>query len=403
MSIKAYNPDWAYFAAVQKLAAHWQKQALITPVQHEAIKAAHPLGFAQPHLFIRIGIFIFTLVGCFSCSGFVSLIFYDGLQDSSFAVAGLLCGLGSLFVLEMAIRGSQLYHSGADNALLYFTLGCFVFVIFYVIGESTPPPYSYHFSLGNPYVTLALLPMAGLLVAATVRYADRWVAALAYLTLLTLLTSLLLQVELGRVLLPFAVMLASAAAYFLLQRLAQRPDYLYYKPCLDLVKALALGTFYLGGNYLVVREGNALLSDNPFLPVSPQIPLAALFYLFTAGIPLLYIYVGLRRPHRLWLITGLLTLAFSLYTLRFYRSVLPPEIAATLGGAFLVGLTFWAFRYLRTPRYGLTAAAPDDDQQQLFNIESLIVAQTAHAPTPQAPSFEFGGGSSGGGGAEGSY
>ncbi|SHI30923.1 hypothetical protein SAMN02745146_0475 [Hymenobacter daecheongensis DSM 21074] len=399
MNVKAYPTAWPYAEAVQKLARRWQRQQLISAPQMEAIKAAYPLSYYRPHVFIRVGLFVFTLFGCCAAAGLIPGLL--GFQNFNFILLALLCAGGSLLLLEHLIRESQLYHSGSDNALLYFSLTCLIFAVFYAVGEATPAPYRASFSLTNPFLLLALLPTLGLLMAAVIRYADRWVAAVTYCTYLLLVAGFLLQFAAGRLVLSFAIMLASAAAYALVLRLARRPDYLYYKPCFDLLKALALITFYLGGNYLVVREGNAALSA---LTVSRQVPFAPLFHFFTAGIPLLYIVVGLRRPHRTWLIVGLLALAFSLYTLRFYRALLPPEIAATLAGAVLISLTVWAFRYLRTPRHGLSAAAEgDENKDSLLNLESLVVAQTAHAPTPQPRGFEFGGGSSGGGGADGKY
>ena len=150
----------------------------------------------------------------------------------------------------------------------------------------------------------------------------------------------------------------------------------------------------------MVREANATISG---ALVSGQIPLAGLFYVFTAIIPLVYLYQGLRRPDRVWLLTGLAALGFSGYTVRYYYSVLPPAVASALLGALLVGLMAAALRYLRPARHGLTAAADEDDQRPGLNLESLIVAQTAPAPTAPAPGFEFGGGHSGGGGTDGRF
>ncbi len=291
-----------------------------------------------------------------------------------------------------------------DNALLYIALGCFVFLLFYAAGKVAPEPYYYSFSLASPYLVLVLLPTLALLLLATVRYADRLVAVAAYLTFLLLLTNSLLQLSVGRLVLPFVLMLASVAVYALVRRLTKRPDQLYYQHCLSLLKALTLVTFYLGGNYLVVREGNAALSE---MSVSTQISLAWLFYFFTASIPLAYTLVGLRRADRIWLLVGLLSLAFSTYTLRYYRSLLPPEIAATLAGTGLVLFVVWVLRYLRPPRHGLSAhldSVSADKAYSALNLESLIVAQTAPAAAPPEPAgFEFGGGQSGGGGAEGRF
>ena len=404
MNWKAYNPIWAHREAMRAAATRWQKRGLLSPAQLTTILAAYPLDYYRPNIFLRIALFIFTTIGLSAGSGFMALLFSGGFnsaaEEALLLTIAVLTIAGGLALLELTIKESRLYHSGIDNAILYYTLGWAVFLLVYIIYEIAPTGYRASSSLTSPAVVTTLLLVLPLLLAATFRYADRLVAAAAYATYLLLLASVLLQFSIGRLLLPFAVMLASVAAYFLVEKLAQRPDYLYYKPCLQLLKILSLVTFYLGGNYLVVREGNALLSDTG---LSTQVPFAWLFYFFTAGIPIAYLVVGLRRHDRIWLLVGLLLIAFSVFTLRRYHSVMPAEIAATLVGAVLIAAMIWATCYLRTPPHGLTTAADDADDTRKFNLESLIVAQTANVPQPAEAGFEFGGGSSGGGGAEGSY
>ena len=59
-------------------------------------------------------------------------------------------------------------------------------------------------------------------------------------------------------------------------------------------------------------------------------------------------------------------------------------------------------RTLRPARFDLTSL-PDDEPRH-FNLENLIHAQMAHAPSaPATGSFEFGGGQLGGGGATGPF
>lgn len=407
MPVKAYNPRWAHHQAMWAAANSWQKRGLLTEPQLTTVRAAYPLDYYRPNIFLRITLFLFTGIGTLAGSGFLGLFLYEGLfhnsgsqEEALLVVTALLSSAGCLFALEAAIRSSRLYHSGVDNALLYATLGWLLFLVLYVATKNEPDIYYGGFLLLSPHITVALLLILALLLAATIRYADRVVAAAAYFTYLLFLANCCLQLPGGRLLLPFVLMLASGGAYLLVRRLTHRPDYLYYKPCLTLLKALALVTFYLGGNYWVVREGNALLSD---ALASRQIPFAWVFYVFTATIPVVYVVVGLRRFDRIWLWVGLLIVGFSFFTLRYYRSLLPPEVAATLAGSVLVAAMLWVARYLRTPRHGLTAAPDGEEDNQKFNLESLIVAQTATVPQPGAPGFQFGGGSSGGGGADGSF
>jgi hypothetical protein len=398
MSLYAYHPDWPRHEAIQAQATRWHRRGLLTAGQLAAAQARFPLDFYRPHLFLRIGLFLFTTLGALAGLGFVGMMFqfhFLGTLIVSLVLGGV--------VLEMAIRGKRLYHSGADNALLYLELLGLVVLVFYGLfeaqsGYNSPDP-----TPGTALLTLALLLTLAVLLLATLRYADRLVAAAAYLNALLLLGNVLLMLPLGTLLLPFALGAASAGAYVWFSRQLQQPGRLYYHRCLRLLRGLTLGTAYLAVNYWAVREGNAQLLPG-YHYQSPQIPLAPLFYLLTAGIPVFYLTQGLRRPDRTWLWLGLLTAAFSIFTLRYYRSLLPAETAATLAGAFLTALAVWATRYLHPSRHGLTSA-PDDAEDPQLNLESLVVAQTAPSAPAAVPGggLQFGGGHSGGGGATGDY
>ncbi len=396
MPINAYPTTWARHDAVRAAAARWLKQGFVAAGQRAAINEAHAVDYYRPNIFLRIGLFIFTCIGAAAAAGTVAL-FTESLH--SVAAILLVCGFGALGVLELLIHNSRHYHSGVDTALLYTALLSFAGLLGYKYfnshGGASFESLVFGGDAGGFWLLLALLLMFG---TATLRYADRLVAALTYLIYLALVARLLLHLPAGKLLLPFALMLASTAGYSFSERARQRADVYYYEAALNVIKLLALISFYLAGNYLIVREGNAALAN---LPVSVQIPLAPLFCLFTVVVPLAYIYFGLRQANRMMLLVGLGVVGFSIYTYRFYRSLLPPEIAAVLAGLVLITGAAAALRYLYTPKHGLTAAADDDEPH--FNLESLIVAQTATAPPAQAPGFEFGGGQSGGGGATGQF
>ncbi len=398
MSYKAYPPAWAQGDALRAAARRWQRRGVLTPAQQAAIEAAHPVAYYRPNNWIRVLLFGVALLGAGSTLGFIVLMTDGKLNPAAY---GVLVLLGAIVALELIIKSSHHYHSGMDNALLHTALLAWGFLIFYTCFEVLPTQ-SITATLTGPFTgwllwlaALAVL-LAGI-VAALVRYADPLAAITAFGTALMLLVSVLFTLSW---LLPFAVMAATGALLLALRRLPARADYFYYRSAGLVLRVLGLATLYLAGNYLVVREGNAELLGGG--SASQQIPFAPLFYAFTAGIPVVYIVLGLRRHDRLLLTMGLLTLAFSIYTLRHYRTLMPPEVAATIGGVVLLAGALAALRYLRTPRHGLTAAA-DSEATPQFNLESLVVAQTAHAPAAPEAGFQFGGGHSGGGGAEGSF
>lgn len=401
MKLYAYDPAWPRHEAIQDQATRWHRRRLLSAGQLTAIRQTFPLDFYRPHLFLRIGLFLFTVLGALAGTGFVGVLTHFNFLGT--LVASLILGA---VVLEMVVQGKHLYHSGADNALLYLELMGLVTLIFYLV-FTQQNAYGYQDfqdpTPGTLRLSLALLLTLAALLLASLRYADRLVAVAAYLNALLLLGNMLLVLPFGTLMLPFVLCAASAGAYKWFTMLLQRPAFLPYHRCLALLRGMALGTAYLSVNYWAVREGNAQLLPG-YVPVAPPIPLAPVFYLTTALIPLLYLLQGLRRPDRTWLWLGLLTAAFSIFTLRYYRSLMPAPLAATLAGAFLVALTVWATRYLRLSRRGLTSAPDDADDQQL-NLESLIVAQTAHSAPAHLPDtgVQFGGGHSGGGGATGAY
>ena len=397
MTLQAYNPEWAFRAALRARAARWQRQQLLSPEQLARIEAAYPLDYYRPVWPLRVGLFLFAWLGLVMASGFTFLI-----SSESFFAAGVVHCAGCFGVLELLIRDRKFYRAGADNALLYAGLGVAVALVFYVFSVYLWPVGLSHLTLSNGLMAPPLLLTLALLLAAALRYADALVVAATFFTVLLLVALLALQSALGQALLPFLVMATAGGALasqpILRRRIAGTYLADYYATCLLTLKVLGLVVLYLGGNYLVVREGNAALHD---LYPSVQVPFAAVFYAFTAGLPLLYVGLGLRRADRPTLLVGLLALVFSLYTLRHYRSLLPPEIAALLAGLVLVALSGVLLRALRPARFGLTSL-PDDEPRH-FNLENLIQAQTAHAPAAPAGGFAFGGGQSGGGGATGQF
>ena len=391
MSWYAYPLAWAQRDALRQAARRWQRRGLLTTAQQAAIEAAYPVAYERPILFLRVGLFVASLFGIGSLAGMAGTL--TGF-DASPLLYGALVLIGCLAGLELVIKNFRHYRSGLDNALLYCALLAWGFLVAYGLRDVLSD------SLGSPLLWLWLLPVLLVLLAALVRYADPVVAAAAFVTAFALLANALLQSSVGRLLLPFAVLAASGALLLALRGLPARADYFYYRSAGLVLRTLGLATFYLAGNYLVVREGNAALlgGGSP----SAEIPLAFLFWLFTAAIPILYIVLGLRRHDRLLLSVGLLAVAFSLFTLRTYHSLLPPAMASAIGGALLLAVALATLRYLRTPRHGLTAAA-DEDAEPHFKLETFITAQTAHAPAAPEAGFQFGGGHSGGGGAEGQF
>lgn len=407
--LAAYPVAWPQHLAWHRQAARWHRRGALTAPQLAAIHAAYPLDCYRPAWPIRVALFVFTLIGIFLGGGFLGGFagLFAGFSLTGWATLALLAALGGL---EFVIRDKRLYHAGPDNALLYTALLAALILSARLYGIATFDDSGLDFSLNKLRLLPLLLVWQAVALAAVARYADRLAMAGAFGLYLLIVVILLLPWAWGRALLPFGLMAATGAVVWLTRapRRATSATY-YYEGPRQTLRLLALIVLYLAGNYLVVREGNATLRGDI---VSAHPPLGGLFVFFTAAVPVAYVALGLRRHDRLLLTLGLVAFAFSTYTLRVYRSVLPPAVAATLAGAALVALAVFGLRYLRTARHGLTSL-PDagadnaDDAANPFaraNLEALAAAELTPIPAPDAgPATTFGGGQFGGGGASSGY
>lgn len=391
-NMKAYNPLWSENDFIQKTAKKWLKQGFLSKDQSSQIEKTYPQEYYDPNIFLKIGLFVFTILAASVSVSLMSLFLYwiyENHLNAGVIIQSLLVGSVFVLLLESLIKSRQLYHSGVDNALIYMALGSFCATIYFFFEKLNPPTW------------LFLMLFIPLFVVATIRYAEAVVCTLTYFLILGIFVTIALESFWGKTLLPFIMMIVSTGMYFIVKKLSTRKDYLYYETCLTILKTLSLFTFYLGGNYLIVREGNALI-NNLYLSISPQVAFAPLFYFFTAIIPLAYIFFGLRSRDRLILILGLITLGFSIFTYRFYFSIIPIGIALTVGGILLITLSGGLIQYLKTEKNGFTYQA--DDEFEGFNLEALLMSQIVQSKIPQqGDTFRFGGGETGGGGAGGNY
>jgi hypothetical protein len=378
---KAYNQSWVENLKIQETASYWLSKNLISADQLSKIKVAFPEHFYRPGIFVKIGLFLFAIIACSFFAGFTSIFLSGDGSDSAMVVLSLACLAGYAFSLEYLIKTRNLFHSGVDNALLYSAIGAAMMPVFILFSHLEVWQYC--------------IFMLFILLFVVFRYAD-FVATLGlFAVTLTLVTTLLVKFPLGKALLPFAVMILSATIYLTIRKIKDT----YYYDCMKLLKILSLLTFYLGGNYLVVREGNAFLNEL-HLPVSPQIAFAPLFYFFTIAIPLAFIIGGIRKKNRILFVLGLLSFAFSVFTYKYYFSLLTPAQGITVAGAMMILAAVTSIKYFHSAKHGITDEPYG--KRKFANLEALIVAQQMGQPQRQE-GLEFGGGDFGGGGAGETY
>ncbi len=392
----AYDTEWLDALQTSREAKQWRTSSIISDDQYAAIKAKCTTPLYTPNLFIRIALFIFSYIALSGFSGMVFL-FVTLIGERGLGVVGILVGVALSVALELLVKHRHLYKAGIDDALLYTSLG-------FTIGGAV---WLYlDMAAGTTFWVIPWLIALPFLVWGVVRFADRLVTAAAYICVLGIVfTPLLESGPVGKSILPFAAMAAAMIAYVLARRNKAKEVLHPYEDCLFIVELLALATFYAAGNYYVVRELNQVLM-NITIAEGEDISLAFLFYALTALTPLAYVVRGLIIRDHLLLRTGLIAAVLSVLTFRYYFHVIPPEVALTIAGIVLFVLAMAATRHLRTRRDGYTDKHLLHEKLKGLDAEALLVAHSLGA-SPQAQpvekKFEGGGGEFGGGGAGGKW
>jgi hypothetical protein len=383
----AYNITSLDNRVVREQAGEAQEKKCISPEECVQIKAIYPCDLYTPNIYMRIGLFLLTLVIVAFSVGLLALLFAMG-GANEFGGLLIFSGLVSYVVLEYMVRGKKHFRSGVDNALLWIS----VILVFSGLAISAEPG----FLAG--YGMLFILALGCWL-----RFADRIMGLLAYAALLGVVFYLIGHLgETGKFIMPFVLMAVSAAVYLIAVPFASDVRARHYHDSLVLIKAACLVSFYAAGNYFIVQEAGIV-----FFNRSPDavVPVGWLFRAFTALTPLIYIYYGIKKKDKIFLWMGLVLVAAMVFTIRHYYHILPLELAMVVGGMLLIAIAYGSVKYLKNPWHGFTSAETGDRHWvESLHIESLVIAETFAATTPPAgDDFQFGGGSGDGGGAGGQY
>jgi hypothetical protein len=385
-----YNKQSVFNEQIQAGASDLHTEGMLTDEQLKNTKQAFPSDFYQSNPFVKIGLFIFTTFVIFFIEGILALLFGELLFKGDERVIGfaqlILSLILFLFIENLDNFSNQkLYRAGTDNALIYtacFSLNISLVLLFHFTD----------FSIANVSLTSLIIGIAAW------RYGDVFLSVFLAGSLNALLFLILAKFPFGKAILPFATMLYWAIIGLASRQLKQNNGYFYWHDAADLLETVALVGFYAGGNYWVVRECSANL-ENQYPSV--QIPFAFLFWFFTITIPILYLYAAHHLRERKFLIISLLCMLFSIATYRCYYSVMPSEVALTLSGALLIGLSIFLIRQLKTPKWGFSDEAIANKNNLLATLVVSQILKTQQ--TPENTGVTFGGGDTGGGGASSEF
>ncbi len=382
----AYNNTSLHNERIQEQSTTAFENNFLSKEELLAIKQKYPVQFYTPNIFIRIGLFILTgIVLSFSFSLF-SLLFMSSLENTWKGLM-LFFALLTYAALEFMVQTKHHYKSGVDDALLWNFAGMLFGSISLILDAG---------ALTNCVLAFFISLYCG------IRFADRIMSVVALLSLLGILFFAFTDhLGISKAVIPFVLMAASAAVYFLIKNLEKKESLTNYEHCFTIISIASLLSFYAAGNYYVVREVNNAMFH---LSSDGSLPFGWMFWVLTVLIPILYIARGIQKKDAIFLRVGLLLVAAMIFTIRYYYSVVPHEVAMTIAGTILLLLSYGLISYLKQPKFGFTYAELNKENKfEKLQIESLIIAETFGQQSKPEETTKFGGGSFGGGGAGGEF
>jgi hypothetical protein len=385
----AYNKLWLDNVQLQQEAEREFDESCISKEENEAIKKNYPVGFYMPNPFVRIGLFVLTVIIAAFTLGLFSLLFLSGGFES-FGALSVVFGIITYAALELMVNKNHC-KSGVDDALLWMTAA---FIVGGINASANVPP------LANAWIILLVALLLSL------RFINVLMSAVACVALAAVIFYSYIRFgDIAKATTPFLIMIVCSRIYLLSKKLLRMEQWRHYNNCITVVSITALVCFYIAGNYFIVRESSIALF-NLHLQDGQSIPSGWLFWIFTILIPPVYILRGIQKKDAGLLRTGLLLVAGMIFTVRYYYHIASIETAMAVGGIVMIAIAYVLIKYLYEPKYGFTYREQED---KLFidklQIENLVIAESFTGPSvqPAAGNTEFGGGSGGGGGASGGY
>lgn len=364
-----------------------EKAGFISKEQLSFIKNELPILKSQNNILIRIGFFILGSFLFSSISG-VIILFTSSFLGSHYEVILFIYTFIGIIASEFLSK-EKFHNYGLDDAFILGFQGCFCGAI--------------GFALDSPLAAFITLSIMGFI--ACIRYINTIsiLCCLAGITATICYAVIKLEVV-EKLFLPFILFAMAIGMYLVSTKLKKNAMVYFYFNAIQILQGFSLLLGYFSMNYFVVRQLSEKLMD--FKVTSEKdIPFAFLFYLFTFLIPVLYITFSLFTKNRMMLIIGFLTFAFSIYTIRYYYSILPLELALIYGGIALFVITYFAVHKIKNNVEGITFKPNRGTNiDVLTNFEAVITAtQVDLKPIENQEKMTFGGGGFSGGGSEGTF
>ena len=393
------RPDsiaWERGAEVRAAADGWTRAGAIDAPTLEAIRNAYPDPGVTPSTVWRVltAVMVTAVVLC----TFGAFVLATRPREVGLSLLLWFFGAACVVATERLEVSPRFARRGAAGAAAFWSVLLFLGGLGLLLHEIPA-------IRGEDALRLFLLMSALSWAAACWRWGSPLFAGLSVASFLVLLA----QVPFGRVLwIVVGVVLTGAAA----QRLDDGALSPSQRRAAMVVLLAAVAAVYVALNIYSLDQD--LLQR--LRPLAPQrvVPSAVLFAgaaVATAVLPLGVLAWGWRSRRTVLLDAGIVLVALSLVTLRYYVHIAPTWAVLLVSGATLVALALAVERALRRApggeQAGFTTDAlfSDDRGQQVLQVVAVAgtLTRAATAAASAEKSFVHGGGASGGAGASGKF
>ena len=367
------------------------KSKVLNEEQWNKIREEYASKLYSPSVFMKVVLFIFSLIGMITVIGPIAALFGD-IGKSGYQILAFILGILILFFTErVLIKQKSHFNSGITEAGIF---GGLSFIAFGLL------------SLDPPGLFISLIVGLILTLFAAIRYLNLFALILAVGFFCGIIFRVIADIGgIVEALMPFIFMTIFGILYWYAKKLQAKLPNVIFENQFILIKTLALTLFYISGNYFVVRKLSVQLMG---LNLSPHddIPFAFVFYILTALVPIGYLFWGIKQKSILLIRVGLLAIALSAFTFRYYFSLGHPVLLITISGVVLITIALVFFNYLKQIRYGFTRELLLHEKWGSQNLTAIIASQTLGGNKINGTTGDdamFNGGRFGGAGAGGNW
>jgi len=212
----AYNEKELDRLSINQDASLALERKLISKDEYEAINNAHPVVLYSPNIFIRIGLFLVTVVIVLMSYGLL-LIPLGGLLSSNgvWAAVTIIFGLLTYTSLEWLIYNKRHYRSGVDDALLWLSLG-------HIIGAA-----GVFMNFSELGMSILILVLSS---AATVRFANSVMSAVMFSSFIAIIFYSLTHLgSTAKFIMQFVIMVVSILIDWTISSIKHKNKLLHYR------------------------------------------------------------------------------------------------------------------------------------------------------------------------------